>query len=88
MIVQQHSVKDMTFCFQMNGQPSARDWVFTHPSYNTVASKSGPITPFWENSLAKDIFEYRTTKLPYVTPPRETRRAATEEIIGPLQGKS
>ena len=46
MIVQQHSVKDTTFRFQMNGQPSAHDWVFTHPSNDTVALKFRPTAPF------------------------------------------
>ena len=37
-IVQQISTKDMAFGFQMEGQPSAHDWVFTHPSDDTVAT--------------------------------------------------
>ena len=31
VVVQQPSVEDTTFCFLTEGQPSARDWVFTHP---------------------------------------------------------
>ena len=51
MIVQQPYAEDTTFHFPMEGQFGAQDWVFTHPSNNTVALEFGPIAPFWETSL-------------------------------------
>ena len=54
-LVQLPHATNTTFHFQMEGQPGAQDWVFTHPS--DVASEFGPTTPFSENYLGKVIFE-------------------------------
>ena len=50
-----------------------------------MASEFGLSNPFWETSLRKDIYEYKTTSLPDVTPPQETRFVTNEEIIAPIQ---
>ena len=51
MVVQQPYEKYTTFHFQTKGQPDARDWVFTHPSDDTMALKFGPTAPFWETYI-------------------------------------
>ena len=68
VVVQWPSSHDSTFHFPMEGNYGARDWVFSHPSDDIVASKFGPTAPFWENSLRQTISEYNTTALSYSTP--------------------
>ena len=68
MIVEQPFVEYTTFHFEIEGQPGARDWVFTDPSNDTVASEFGPMNPLWETYLGQAISEYGTTNFPYVTP--------------------
>ena len=56
----------------MEGYSSAQDWVFSQPSDDPVASEFDLTAPFLNTSLVQTIYEYGTTTLSYVMPPRDT----------------
>ena len=60
-LVQLPPVADSTFHFQMKFQPISSDWVFNHPSDDTVGAEFGSNDPFWRTSLGQSIYEYGTT---------------------------
>ena len=61
-LVQQPPMADTTFHFLMKGQPGSLDWVFNHPSDDTIGIEFGTNSPFWRTSIGKSISEYGTTK--------------------------
>ena len=68
LLVQQPSTEDISFLFPTEGQPGSSNWVFNHPSHDTVATYFGSNDLFWETPLGKSISEYGTTRPSYVTP--------------------
>ena len=82
LLVQRHSTEDVVFRFQPEGQPGSSNWVFNHPSDDTVAAEFGPNAPFLETSLGQAIFEYGTTRPSYLTPTQES--PTSQEAFRPL----
>ena len=55
----------------MEGQPGSSNWVFNHPSDDTLGVEFCPNAPFWRTYLGQDIFKYGTIRTSYVNPIRE-----------------